>query len=230
MTFSVRSIGIFVASLSVGASIPLAASQSLTGMFQSQGATMYSSDGTPVQLHKAYNSKDRADYSRALDIYKNFLQQKKTGLVVPNINDRKTIDIYLNDPAGSTRIYVDPVVADPVSTKDYKKPVEEIPDPRDLSRQERDALARSQKVGKCWEYPGFSAGYMAYCKKLIQGKPQIHTGGIQSDLIKTRATGVSRLSSSSSAKSPSTIKGYTFPTTTHGTLQKRRGSSSSSSK
>ena len=228
-TLSTRSVALFVASLSVGATLPFAASQSMNAAFQTQGGTILGSDGTVVQLHRAYSWRDRYDYNRAIAIYEAYLQLGVKDLVKPDINDRSTIDVYLKNPV-VPRVDVTPQSFDPISTKDYLKPEEDVIPTDALTKQERAALARSEKLGKCWSYPGFSANYWKLCKKFIKGKSILPTAGLQTDLVKTRATGRAAISSSSrsSVNVPATVKDYQYQSVIRVLPRNVRGSSSSS--
>ena len=172
MTPTTRSIGLFVASLMLGISLPLASAPSLIA------STQYS---TAAHVRRTVTQKDRQDLSVALQMYAIRLQKGETGLVKPDINSRASIDFYLKNPV-EDRILVKPIRTDPVSTSDYVKPPEESVADDAITVQERTELARAAKVGRCWNFPGFSAGYMTLCKKFIEGKAPINTVGLTNDI------------------------------------------------
>lgn len=183
MTFTFRYVAIFAVSLAVGTSLPLVASQSLRAA--TQNAAFQTKDGTTVRLHRAVTPKDRQDYGRALQMYNTRLQNRETGLAKPDINNRKSIDFYLDHPV-EDRVIVEPVRANPISTSDYVKPPEDKVADDALSVKERAELARAAKVGRCWNFPGFSAGYMTLCKKFIEGKTPANTTGFGNDISNAR--------------------------------------------
>lgn len=194
---STRSVAIFAISLAFGSTLPFAANASLNAVVV--GDVVRGTDGTRVRLHPSFTTQDRVDYRRAIDIYNVHLQEGKTGLIKPDINSRATIDFYLNNP-GTGKIRGEPVQVEPLSTTDYVKPEEDVVFIDTLTQLERAALSRSEKVGKCWSYPGFSKSYYELCKKFIKGKTVRNTRGVQTDLIYTRTTGRSYLSVSSSSR------------------------------
>ncbi len=234
-TLSTRAVALFVASLAIGTTLPLALNQSMNAY--AIGDSITTSDGTSVKLHPSVTTKDRVDYGRAIDIYNLYLQQGKTGLIKPDINSRASIDFYLNiaDPgrpvADELRLRTEPL-----STKDYVKPEEDVSPVDALSQQERAALLRSEKTGVCWNYPGFSKGFLALCQKFIQGKSIKRTTGFQTDLIYTRSNGRVLMrdtgNSSSRITAPLTVKDYNYMSTSSrpGTRRSQRASSSVSSK
>lgn len=233
-TLSSRSVALFVASLAIGTTLPLALNQSMNAY--AIGDSITTSDGVSVRLHPSFTTKDRVDYGRAIDIYNLFLQEGKTGLLKPDINNRASIDFYLNNP-GTGRPQMDELRlrTEPLSTNEYVKPEEDVSPVDALSQQERAALLRSEKTGVCWKYAGFSPGYMALCKKFIKGKATKRTSGFQTDLIYTRSNGRVLLrdtgSSSSRITAPLTVKDYNYnSTSSKGTTRRGLGSSSSSSK
>lgn len=209
-----RSVALFVASMAIGTTLPLAASQSWSGL--ALGDTMISPDGTAVRLHMAFSTKDRVDYGKALDVYNTLLQRGKTGLTKPDINSRTSIDFYLNYDDGTVAPTMAPIDT-PLSTNDYVPPVKDVSPVDSLNQQERAALLRSEKTGVCWVYPGFSAGYMTLCQKFIVGKKVMRTRGFQNDLVESRTTGRQYLlrggSQSSTITKPLTVKGYDYMTT-----------------
>lgn len=183
MSFRLRYVAMFAVSLAAGVSLPFAVSQSLRAA--TQNAAFQTKDGTTVRLHRAVTPKDRQDYSRALQLYNTRLQNGETGLVKPDINNRKSIDFYLDHPV-EDRVVVEPVRANPVSMSDYVKPPEDAVADDALSVKERAELARAAKVGRCWNFPGFSAGYMTLCKKFIEGKTPANTTGFGNDISNAR--------------------------------------------
>ena len=222
-----RSVALFVASMTMSATLPLAASQSWTGL--SIGDSMVAPDGTTVRLHMAYSTKDRVDLGKALEVYNLLLQQGKTGLTKPDINSRASIDFYLTYSDGPVRPTMAPV-DNPLSTKDYVPPVKDVSPVDSLSQQERAALLRSEKTGVCWRYPGFSTDYMTVCQKFIQGRTVLRTTGLQNDLVNSRTTGRQYLlrggSRSSMVSAPLTVKGYDYMTTSSRSGRLRGGASS----
>lgn len=180
MAVSKRSVAMFIASLVMGTTLPMAASQSLTASYIQQDSILRTVDGVQVRLHRALSPRARLDYNRALQIYDILTQQGQKGLVKPDINDRETIDVYLNSNT-EDRI-VEKVQSDPVSTTDYVKKQTDFLSEKELNQQERAALSRAMRIGRCDNYKGFSAGFMPLCKQLIQGRTPIHTVGFTSDI------------------------------------------------
>ncbi len=211
MTFSTRSVAVFVASAAVGTIMPVALASSLTASYLHEGASYTTSDGTQVRVRRVITAKDRLDFNKAMAVYNSYRQQGKPNLVMPDINDRKTIEIYLRVPVISTRKNTG-APDNPVSIKDYVPPPTDFVDTTALSREERIALQRSEKVGKCWHYPQFSEGFYELCLQMIKGKTPVDTSGFENDLIQTRQSGRASLSSSSvsSSKGFTTIKGYDY--------------------
>ncbi len=191
-----RSVGIFVASLVMASALPLVATQSMIA------ATQYSSygtkDGTRVDVRRIVSPQDRLNYSNALQMYNTRLQNGEKGLQKPDINKRSTIDFYIKNPAVD-RIE-ESLVTDPISTKDYVKPPEEKMADDAITVQERAELSRAAKTGKCWNFPGFSAGYMTLCKKFIEGKAVINTVGLTNDIHNAKVLQKAALWGSTSSK------------------------------
>lgn len=229
-TLSTRSVVLFIATFVMGTTLPFVAAQSLTGL--ALGDRITGRDGISTTLHAAYTTKDRVDYGKAIDIYNIHLQEGKTGLIKPDINNRASIDLYLNDP-GTGKIRGEPIVTEPLSTKDYVPPAKDVSPVDALSQQERAALLRSEKTGVCWQYKGFSAGYMALCQSFIKGKEVKRTTGLQTDLIYGRTTGRIFLKNggagSSKISAPLTLKGYDYMATSSRAATRRqlRGSATS---
>ncbi|MSR87153.1 hypothetical protein EXS70_03210 [Candidatus Peribacteria bacterium] len=207
---SARSVVLFVASLVMGTTLPLAVGQSFNAY--AVGDRVIGSDGSTVRLHRAaITTQERMDFYNAIDIYSSYLQQGRTDLIKPNINDRASIRFYLMNP-GTGKVQSLPKVTDPLSTKEYMKPEADVSPVDELNKQERAALLRSEKVGKCWSYPGFSKNYYTLCQKFIKGKQKKNTTGIQTDLIYTRSTGRRFLFGDSKPEvtMPLTTKGYQY--------------------
>jgi len=197
MTLPTRSVVLFVASMVVGTALPLVASTSL--LASTQGVALGRPDSATVRLHRAVTQKDRQDYSRALQMYNTRLQKGEKGLAKPDINSRASIDYYLKNPV-EDRVQVEPIRTDPISTTEYVKPPEQKPADDALSVKERAELARAAKIGRCWNFPGFSAGYMTLCKKFIEGKTPANTMGFGNDISNARIQQQAVLRGSTSAK------------------------------
>lgn len=229
-TTSTRSVALFVATFVMGTTLPFVADQMMTGL--ALGDTFTGVNGVSTTLHAAYTTKDRVDYGRAIDIYNVYLQEGQTGLIKPDINNRASIDLYLNNP-GTGKIRGEPIVTEPLSTKDYVPPEKDVSPVDTFSQQERAALLRSEKTGVCWQYKGFSAGYMALCQKFIKGKEVKRTTGFQTDLIYGRTFGRDFLKNGGMATSkvsaPLTVKGYDYNATSSRAATRRqlRGSATS---
>ena len=229
-TTSTRSVALFIATFVMGTTLPFVAAQSLNGL--ALGDTLTGPDGVQTTLHAAYTTKDRVDYGRAIDIYNIYLQEGQTGLIKPDINDRATIDLYLNNP-GTGKVRGEPLVTEPLSTKDYVPPEKDVSPIDALSQQERAALLRSEKTGVCWQYKGFSAGYMTLCQSFIKDKEVKRTTGLQTDLIYGRTTGRAFLNNggmmSSKISIPLTVKGYDYNSVSSRAATRRqlRGSATS---
>ncbi|NOS67598.1 MAG: hypothetical protein HOO67_04520 [Candidatus Peribacteraceae bacterium] len=194
-----RSVAIFIASLVMGTSLPMAASQSMQASFISQDSILRTTDGTSVLLHRSYSLRDRYDYNEALQTYEILTQQGYKNLVRPDINDRPSIDVYLK--SGTEDRITEEVRTDPVSTTDYVKVPVDLLSEKELSQQERAALSRAMRIGRCDNYKGFSEGYMPLCKQLIRGKTPINTLGLSSDIQNTKVKQRTMLRGSTSSKS-----------------------------
>lgn len=192
-----RSLVLFVVSVVVGTTLPLAASSSL--LASTQGAALGRPDSAMVRLHRAVTQKNRQDHSRALQQYNTRLQKGETSLKKPDVNSRASIDFYLKNPV-EDRVQVEPIRTDPVSTSDYVKPPEQKKADDAITVQERAELARAAKTGRCWNFPGFSAGYMTLCKKFIEGKAPANTMGFGNDISNARIQQQAVLRGSTSAK------------------------------
>ena len=210
MTISLRSTAVFLISVAVGIALPFAITKSMRAL--AIGSSIQTKDGTMIQLHEAATSKDSYDLNRAMRMYTILIQQGQTGLVKPDINSRASIDVYLKNSVTDYLPTQEKQTTEPISTTDYVKPVADVVDPKDLSRQERDAIVRSQKLGKCWQYPGFSKNYYTICQKFIRGKTEVRTMGIQNDLVTSRINSRAAHSTSSvhAASAPVTVKGYDY--------------------
>jgi hypothetical protein len=196
MKFSPRSTALFLAFAVMGTTLPLAAAETLQGVTL---GTYTTSDGTVVQMHKAFSFRDRYDFNRATRIYSIYLQQGKTGLVKPDINDRSTIDVYINNPLPVDDFNVNTLGVKPVSTTDYvPKPVET--NWNDLNDLERSTMSAYIKIGKCWLQPTFTKGFYELCTQMIRGKKVINTAGFGNDIQNTRASARSSLSAAISSK------------------------------
>lgn len=187
-----RSIALFTASLAVGVTLPLATTHAL---YSYEQTTVTGQDGREVQLHRSYTARDRRDYRRAMEIYDQYVQQGVQDLVKPNINDRATIDIYLENPTGPDRDKSDEI-SNPVSIKGYTAPTQEKLSTATLTKQERAALQRSLKLGRCWNFQNFSPGFMEICLQFIKGKETSRTTGFETDLKALRG----KLNKSSSSR------------------------------
>jgi hypothetical protein len=201
MVANTRYVAIFVASLVMGAALPVAASSSMSALTP-QG-TYTTRDGVTVQLHRAYSFKDRYDFNRAVVIYNLYIQKGLTGLVVPDINKRDTIDFYLKNPV-EDHVELEEVRTTPLSTNDYQPKVQDISAEDAISDAERAALQRAEKIGVCFRYPGFSTAYYVLCQKFIQGKKAANTVGHGNDIATARAVARSSLRGDPKTK-PKTI-------------------------
>src|SRR3990167_9420143 len=140
-----RTIGIFVASLVMGTTLPLVTSASL--LASTQETFTRAKDGTTFTIRRSVTQKDRKDYSNALRIYNTRVQNKEQGLTKPDVNNRASIDLYLNNPVVDR--VVETIVTEPISTSDYVKPTVEKKADDAISVQERAELSRAAKLGKC---------------------------------------------------------------------------------
>lgn len=218
MALSKRSVVVFVAALVFGAAFPVAATQVFSTL---PGSVLRTQDGTTIQLHRAYSLRDRYDYNRAVQKYEILLQQGAKGIIRPDINNRASIDVYLGNDV-EDRI-VEPVRSDPLSTTDYVKIEADESSTEELSQKERAELSRAAKIGRCYNFPGFSSSFMTLCRKMIQGKAVLNTTGLTSDIQYYKVKQRTILRGSSSSKS--SVKNYrTMPY-----VSGRRASSSSSS-
>lgn len=199
-----RSVALFAVSLAVGTSLPFAATESLRAL--TRNSVIRGPDGTVVQLHRAYSWRDRYDYNRAILLYELRLQQGQTGLVKPDINRRETIDVYLRNPV-EDRVQIEEVRTEPVSTVDYVKSEEDVVGVDALTVEERAALARYVRVGKCWYHAKFTAGFYDLCLKLIRGKQAVRTTGFGTDLQSARVRGRVLLKGAASSRSRTLYEG-----------------------
>lgn len=230
MTISRRSVVLFTASLIFGAAFPVAATYSV----DKQGSVLQTQDGTTISLTRTYSLRDRYDYNRAILKYDVLRQQGVQGLIRPDINNRSSVEVYLEDGIVDT-IQVEPIRTDPLSTTDYVKSPTDVTSTEELSQLERAELSRAQKVGRCYWFPSFSTSYMTLCRKMIQGRKQLNTRGLINDLyyyqIKQKAI---LYGSSSSPKPRSIFEGLkdnrSGPRTTGRAFSSSSSSSKSSSK
>lgn len=178
-----RTIAIFGLSAVFGLTLNSIAQPAMQALYQQNGEIIFGQDGRGVRLHKAYTTQDRARFNKAVQIYEEYLRQGQTDLVVPVIDDPATVDLYLENPAMMDRTR-EPM--EPLSTTDYVPDETDVVSTEALTDEQRAILTRSIKVGKCWHFAKFSAGFAVLCEKLIRGTEEKSTTGIQNDLVEIK--------------------------------------------
>lgn len=177
---SYKTVAILATALLVGAYVPLAFGQS-GSVFDSK-ESIISKSITSVSRERAYTTLGRRDFQKAMEIYREYVRQGMRDLVRPTVSDWRTVEIYLNNPLEPARDHTDRVQQRPASPKGYLHAEEEFFSERELSEQQRAALQRSVKTGRCWHYPEFPAGFAALCRKMIRGTTELNTSGLQNDI------------------------------------------------
>ena len=208
----ITSIAAFTLTALIGASIPYVVSGSMHATYLSEDNTITTSDGTRVPIHRATNTRSRVEFNQAMLKYNALTQLGRKNLPYPDINYPKTIDYYKGITLPRVQQKED-ISATPLSTKDYVPPAADVQFVEEISVEERGALLRAEKIGRCDYYKGFSAGYMAICKKFIAGKKKVDTTGLGNDIQFSREQAKKIRGESkgtSSVSRPLAPKGYEY--------------------
>jgi hypothetical protein len=139
-----------------------------------------------VDIDRTHTKRDRLDYDRAMDIYREYVRQGVEGLIEPNINDPESIDLYLMHSYPPRMMKEQ---GDPLSIKGYVKKETDVITTQTLSRKQRTALRSSSRVGKCWRDPLLSSKLYALCLQMIKGKKEVHPAAFESDTAPSRTRG-----------------------------------------
>lgn len=180
-TPSPKTTMVLAASLFVGAYVPLAFGQS-GSVFIPKETLLRTISSTPVRLHRAYTVQERRDFVKAMEIYREYVRQGMKDLIRPAVDDRESIDLYLENPLEPQRDFTERPQLEPAAPKGYVRPVQEFFSEKELNAEQRATLQRAVKIGRCWNFPQFPESFDELCKKLIKGTKEIRTIGVQSDL------------------------------------------------
>ncbi len=171
---------VLIIALLVGAYVPLAFGQTAVAAVSKE--SIIRSQQSSSLLHRAYTVQDRRDFNAALEIYREYLRQGVTDLIRPSITDRDSIDVYLRHPLEPDRDVSKRALEVPSAPKDYVPPVQDLYSEKELTSLQRSTLQRAVRIGRCWDFPQFSAGFAQLCRKLVKNAIVLDTSGLRSDI------------------------------------------------
>ena len=145
--------------------------------------SIVTSDGTRVEIKRTYTNRDRAALQEAIEIYREYLRQGRTGLVRPTITDPESINRYLllSFPEREQDHKVDPL-----STNEYVKKPTEVTTIQEATHVQRATLRRFIKTGRCVRDDILTNVQFEFCLQAIVGRTKSNTSGLSSDTLPRR--------------------------------------------